>query len=379
MSQAQLWSDDSAEAELLAELRLTLTPHVGPLTRQRLVEHFGSAARVFDAKGEELRAVEGIGPKVSKALREMATSDLPQRELAMCRKHGVQLITRASLIYPDKLHEIHDPPGVLFMRGGLLPSDNLAVAIVGTRHATHYGLDQAEKLASGLARAGFTIVSGLARGIDAAAHRAAVAAGGRTIGVLGSGVLNIYPPEHEELSEQVIAHGALLSESPPQCPPMAGAFPQRNRIVTGMSVGVVVVEAALRSGALISARHAMEQGRDVFAVPGRVDSRTSRGCHQLLRDGAKLVESVDDILEELGPLPNPVPRSDGQGEVHHPAELQLNDQEQAVLQAIGKEPTSIDHIVAASGLQVQRVLATISVLEMRKLVRRLSGNTLVRR
>lgn len=379
MSQAQLWSDDGVDSELLAELRLTMTPGVGPLIRQKLIERFGSAAAVFHAKADEIRGVERVGPKVAKALREMAGSDLPQRELAMCRKHGVELLTRSSSLYPDKLHEIADPPGVLFMRGSLLPSDNLAVAIVGTRHATNYGKDQAEKLASGLARAGFTIVSGLARGIDAAAHRAAIAVGARTIGVLGSGVMNIYPPEHEELSEQVIAHGALLSEYPPQSPPLAGAFPQRNRIVTGMSVGVVVVEAALRSGALISARHAMEQGRDVFAVPGRVDSRTSQGCHQLIRDGAKLVECVDDVLEELGPLPNPVPRSDGQGEIHHPAELQLNEQEQAVLQAIGQDPTSIDSIIAASGLQVQRVLATVSVLEMRKLVRRLSATTLVRR
>jgi DNA processing protein len=381
MPPVSLFQDDGVgeDEALLAELRLSLTPHVGPLTRQKLIERFGTAAAVFDAKGDELRALEGIGPKICKSLREMAVSDLPQRELAMCRKHGVRLLTQASADYPTELREIPDPPGILFMRGELLPSDNLALAIVGTWHATPYGLDQAERLAGGLARAGFTIVSGLARGIDAAAHRAAIAAGGRTIGVLGSGVLNVYPPEHEELAEHVIAHGALLSESPPQCPPIAGAFPQRNRIVTGMSVGVIVVEAAARSGALISARHAMEQGRDVFAVPGRVDSRTSRGCHALIRDGAKLVESVDDVLEELGPLPAAVTRSDGQGDIHHPAELQLNEQEQAVLQAIGIDPSSIDNIVALSGLPVQRVLATVSVLEMRKLIRRLSGNLLVRR
>lgn len=379
MAQAELWTEDGDDTELLAELRLTLTAHVGPLTRQRLVERFGSAAAVFKATGDELRSVEGVGPKICKALREAAASDLAQRELAMCRKLNVQLITKASESYPSELREIPDPPGVLFMRGEFRPTDNLAVAIVGTRHATPYGLDQAERLAGGLARAGFTIVSGLARGIDAAAHKAAIAAGGRTIGVLGSGVMNIYPPEHEELSERVIAHGALVSEYPPQSPPLAGAFPQRNRIVTGMSVGVVVVEAATRSGALISARHAMEQGRDVFAVPGRVDSRMSHGCHRLIRDGAKLVETVDDVLEELGPLPAAVPRADGQGEIHHPAELQLNEQEQAVLQAIGNEPCSIDNVVVVSKLPVHRVLSTVSVLEMKKLIRRLSGNLLVRR
>lgn len=379
MSQASLWQETGDEEQLLAELRLTLVAGVGPLMRQRLVERFGSAAGVFAAKSDELRAVDGVGPKLGKALREMAASDLPQRELALCQKHGVRLLTQASGEYPRPLREIPDPPGVLFVRGSLLPSDSLAVAIVGTRHASVYGRDQAERLAGGLARAGFTIISGLARGIDAAAHQAALAAGGRTIAVLGSGVMNIYPPEHEQLAERVIAQGALVSEYPPQSPPLAGAFPQRNRIVTGMSLGVVVVEAAARSGALISARHAMEQGREVFAVPGRVDSRTSHGCHQLIRDGAKLVESVDDVLEELGPLPAAVPRSDGQGEIHHPAELQLNEQEQAVLQAIGNDPASIDQIVASSGLAVHRVLSTVSVLEMRKLVRRLSGNSIVRR
>jgi DNA processing protein len=371
--------DHDDDAALVAELRLTMTSGVGPLIRHRLVERFGSAAEVFQAQADDWRSVEGVGPKVAKALAEMRSSDLPAKELKLCRDQRVELVTPAQERYPKGLREIHDPPGILFMRGELRSADNLAIAIVGTRHATPYGLDQTEKLAGGLARAGFTIVSGLARGIDAAAHRAAIAAQGRTIGVLGSGVLNIYPPEHEELSEQVIANGAILSEYPPQSPPLAGAFPQRNRIVTGMSVGVIVVEAAARSGALISARHAMEQGREVFAVPGRVDSRTSRGCHQLIRDGAKLVECVDDVLEELGPLASAVPRSDGQGEIRHPAELQLNEIEQAVLQTIQADPTSIDTIVTASGLAVHNVLSTVSVLEMRKLVRRVSPTMLVRR
>ena len=167
------------------------------------------------------------------------------------------------------------------------PDDALAIGIVGTRHGTQYGLRQAERLAGGLARAGLTVISGLARGIDAAAHRGALAAGGRTIAVLASGVLNIYPPEHDKLAEEVAAHGALVSESPPGGEPLAGMFPQRNRLISGLSLGVIVVEAAERSGALITARHAMEQGREVFAVPGNVDSRASRGCHRLIRDGAQ--------------------------------------------------------------------------------------------
>ena len=187
----------------------------------------------------------------------------------------------------------------------------MAVAIVGTRHATRYGLAQAERLAGSLARTGFTVVSGLARGIDAAAHRGALAAGGRTIAVLASGLLEIYPPEHDKLADEVAASGYLVSESPPRMVPLSGAFPQRNRIISGLSLGTIVVEAADRSGALITARHAYEQGREVFAVPGPIDSRMSRGCHALIKDGAKLVESIDDVLAELGPLAENIQRDDG--------------------------------------------------------------------
>jgi DNA processing protein len=275
------------------------------------------------------------------------------------------------------LREIHDPPGVFYMRGEMVPGDALAVAIVGTRHATPYGLHQAERLAGSLSRAGLTIISGLARGIDAAAHRGALAAGGRTIAVLGGGVLNIYPPEHDELANEVARGGAVISETPPRFQPLAGSFPQRNRLISGLSLGVLVIEAADRSGALITARHAMEQGREVFAMPGRVDSRVSRGCHRLLRDGAKLVESADDVLEELGPLVAPASLEDGTI-VHHPAELQLNEQETQVLQAISSQSSSVDALCQSTGLPVQRVLATISVLEMRRLVRRVSGQTVVR-
>ena len=183
--------------------------------------------------------------------------------------------------YPRLLNEIDDPPGILFSLGDIQSSDALAMAIVGTRHATHYGLRQAERLATGLARSGLTIVSGLARGIDAAAHRGALSAGGRTLAVLGSGILNLYPPEHAELAGQIARQGALISEAPPRRAPFSGAFPQRNRLISGLSLGVIVVEAAERSGALISARHGMEQNREVFAIPGRIDSRASAGCHAL--------------------------------------------------------------------------------------------------
>ena len=363
-----------------AELLLALTPGIGPRLRMALLEHFGSAAAVCAATARELSDVDGIGQKLSRQLVESRRQIDVQAELAQYKASGVNVVAESSDDYPAVLRKIPDPPGVLFVRGQILPSDGLAVAIVGTRHATQYGVAQADRLAAGLARAGYTIVSGLARGIDAVAHRGALKAGGRTLAVLGSGVLNIYPPEHSQLAEEVIARGAIMSENPPYSPPLPGAFPQRNRIVTGLCLGLIVVEAAERSGALISARHAMEQGREVFAVPGRVDSRMSRGCHKLIRDGAKLVETVDDVLEELGPLATPTPLAGQAGEqpIRHPAELQLNEPEKIVLAAIGDDPLSIDEVAVASGLPVHNVLSTISVLEMRRLIRRLGGNRVMR-
>jgi len=363
--------------ELIESLRLSLVADVGPITRRALLERFGTPAAVFAAAPDEIRAVRGVGPKLLSRILAARQEVDPIREIALCRRHGIGIVTEADDAYPRPLREIHDRPSVLFTRGQLLPSDAVAVAIVGTRHATRYGLDQAERLAAGLARAGMTIVSGLARGIDAAAHRGALSAEGRTIAVLGSGLLRLFPPEHEELARQVADHGAVLSELPPEFEPMGGNFPQRNRIISGLALGVIIVEAPERSGALITARLAMEQGRDVFAVPGRVDSRPSRGCHRLLRDGATLVESPDDVLEHLGFLVEAAPQEDGT-EIHHPAELTLNDVERKILDAIDREPTSIDELVTKTGLGVPQVLSTLSVLEMRRLVRRLSGTTVIR-
>ncbi len=362
---------------LSAELRLCMVSGVGPRIRKALLERFGSAANVFQAAPSELREVDGVGTKLLRALTAAEREIDVAKEIAFCREKQITLLLETAPAYPRVLKDIHDPPGVLFVRGEVLPVDALAVAIVGTRHATAYGLAQAERLASGLAHAGYTIISGLARGIDAAAHSGAMKAGGRTIAVLGGGVLNIYPQEHEKLAQQVMEHGAIISESHPLAPPLAGSFPQRNRIISGMSLGVIVVEASDRSGALITARLAMEQGREVFAVPGRVDSRNSRGCHRLIRDGAKLTETVDDVLEEFGPLVAAAPRDDGR-EIRHPAELQLNEPETAVLTAIDSDPTSIDEVIAATHLAVPQVLATISVLEMKRLIRRVSGNKVIR-
>lgn len=371
---------EPAAGLLAAELTLAFTPGVGPRLRKALLAHFGSAEAVLAAAASDLRAVPGIGQKVSRSIVAARREVNVESALADCRANNVQVLVESQQEYPAPLRTIPDPPGVLFVRGAIEPADGIAVAIVGTRHATQYGIAQAERLAAGLSRAGYTIVSGLARGIDAAAHRGALKAGGRTLAVLGSGVLNVYPPEHDGLAQEIAARGAVLGENPPRSPPVAGAFPNRNRIVTGLSLGVIVVEAADRSGALISARHAMEQGREVFAVPGRVDNRMARGCHKLIRDGAKLVESVDDVLEELGPLatPTPVRGAEADPPVRHPGELLLNEPEKQVLAAIGDEPLTIDEVVVAAGLPVPNVLSTISVLEMRRLIRRLGGNRVMR-
>lgn len=370
-------TEETNEDSLESQVRLALVQGVGPRIQRLLLEHFETADAVLGASARELQQVAGVGSKLSGKIIAAETEIDVETELALCQEHGISVLTPTDEKYPRLLTEIPDPPAVLFAQGELLPQDAVSIAIVGTRHASQYGLQQAQRLAGSLSRVGLTIVSGLARGVDSAAHRAALDAGGRTLAVLGSGVLNIYPPENKALAEQVSQHGAMLSESPPRRGPMSGAFPQRNRIITGITLGVIVVEASARSGALISARHAMEQNREVFAVPGRVDSRTSHGCHQLIRDGAKLVESVDDVLEELGPLFESVCGTSGQ-EVRHIGELQLNVQERQVLESISTEPTSIDRVVVTSLLPVHRVLSTISVLEMRRLVKRVSGNLVAR-
>ena len=368
---------DARSVELEAAMRLHLVPGIGPVTHGELVRVFGSPEGVLNASPADIRNVPGVGPKLVLQLSLAKESTGVQSQLELCRQNDIQIITRSDANYPKPLAEIYDPPNLLFCRGELLDIDQVAIAIVGTRHASNYGRAIATRLATGLAMAGFTIVSGLARGIDAAAHRAALAAGGRTVAVLGGGLLKMYPPEHAQLAKEIAKSGAVLSESLPMQPPKSGSFPRRNRIVTGLCLGVIVVEAGERSGALISARMAMEQGREVFAVPGRVDSRMSRGCHRLISDGAKLVESIDDVLEELGPLANPA-RIDPETSIRHPAEMKLSDQETNVLRAIGTEKTEFDAVVVVTGLPPARVLATISVLEVRRLVRRVTGTSFVR-
>jgi DNA processing protein len=366
---------DSGLRDLLC---LTMVPGVGPQTLRALLAHFAEPGRVLGASRESLRAVEGVGPKIAEKISRARQEHDTDAELALCKIHGVRLIAREMDGYPASLAEIHDPPGLLYVKGTFEERDGLAIAIVGSRHCTPYGLRIAERLGASLARVGLTVVSGLARGIDAAAHRGALRAGGRTIAVLANGLAEVYPPEHEELAREVVAAGAVVSETPMRQQPLAGLFPQRNRIISGLCLGVVVVEATPKSGSLSTAHHAMEQNREVFAVPGPVDSLSSVGCHRLIRDGARLVETVDDILDELGPLVREIKMPEGETAVRRPSELVLGDQERSILGRLGDVPVGIDQLIGETQLAASQVMATLSVLEMRRLVRRLPGQLFVR-
>lgn len=367
----------ASEADLLDALRLSLTRGLGPIAQNRLRNRFGSLGGIFQASREELLQVEGIGPKLAAALLKQRDSNEAVDELAACRELGVSLILIDDAEYPDTLREIPDPPQLLYVKGAISSSDRLSIGIVGSRRCTLYGRQQAERFARELASTGITIVSGLARGIDSCAHRGAIEAHGRTLAVLGSGVEQIYPPEHGALAEEVMSHGALISESCLHQAPVPGLFPQRNRIISGLCQGVLIVEASRNSGALHTARHAYEQGREVFTIPGRLDSLASEGCHDLIRDGAQLVRHVDDILETLGPLTQPTRALDGQT-VLTPRELNLNDQERSLLDLIPLEPGTVDEVLRTSELDDARVLSTLTVLEMKRLIRRLPGGFVVR-
>lgn len=368
---------DSERPDSLAALTLALVPGIGPRLYTDLVRHFGSPEAVLQSSRNALLRVPGVGEQTANELLRPELRDRAAAEWAQCRELEVTVLDQGAPGYPQTLLEIPDPPAVLFVRGDLQDRDQLAIAIVGARRCTAYGRRQAEKLAGALARAGFTIVSGLARGIDAAAHRGALNAGGRTIGVLATGVRDIYPPEHAELAVQISRQGALVSEFPLDQPARPGLFPQRNRIISGLCLGVIIVEATRTSGALHTARHAQDQGREVFAVPGPVDSLASAGCLELIRDGVTLTRSADDVLAELGPLSQPV-RSEPDVSIRNPRELTLNGLETEVLNLIGTTPTDVDDVLRATQLPSSRVLSTLTVLEMKRFVRRLPGNQVVR-
>jgi len=374
----------SVDDAMRERLQLCLLPGLGPRSLSVLLESFGSAAGVLRAGSDALQRVPGVGPKLAHTI--VSASDYVHVDgvLDWCRETRTRILQTEGEGYPEPLCELEDAPPILFCRGRVLPSDRLAVAIVGTRHATPYGLQQARRLARDLASASITIVSGLARGIDTVAHRAAVEVGGRTIAVLGGGLGQMYPPENEGLAEDIAENGAVISEYAPMSKPRAGMFPQRNRLIAAMGLATLVIEAPQRSGALITARLASEMGRGVGALPGPVNSRASQGCHQLIRDGGTLVGNADEVLELLGPLSEPIVRSDssaagGQSrELRNGREVGLNEVEIAVLDQISPTGSSLDEVTVGCELSSARVSAIVSILEMKRLVRRLSSQYVAR-
>lgn len=394
--------DTPTDDDLLDALRLNLTPGLGPRTMRVLLDAFGSPRGVLEAPVKQWQVIDGVGPKLTAALVESTNSDAAHLELKRCRDQNISLLLLGFEGYPVALSQTPDPPPLLYCRGDLHQRDTLSIGIVGSRSATLYGKQQAERFGRELARAGITVISGLARGIDAAAHKGALDAGGRTIAVIAPGLTKLYPPEHVDLAREIVANGAVLTESPLDRDPSRGLFPQRNRIISGMSCGVLLVEAARKSGALHTARHAMEQNRDVFALPGRVTDSTAVGCLDLIRDGATLVRDVDDILNALGPLEHAVPvnakrrqakpsnnTADNNSEndvsatasrsVHSPRELTLSDQEQSLLNCVPTDPVPVDQVLSSCGLPVSQALSTLTVLEMKRFVERMPGGYIVRR
>jgi DNA processing protein len=356
-----------------ARIALSLVPGVGGAVLQALVEHCGSARAALRASRARLVRIPGVGPVIAQALAGFRPGEALAAELDRLREVGAALLVSGDPGYPALLGHIPSPPPVLYLRGALTEADGMAVAVVGSRRASPYGVGTAERLSGELAARGVTIVSGLARGIDAAAHAGALRAGGRTVAVLGCGIDRVYPPEHRGLAARIAAAGAVVSEFPLGTPPHRANFPRRNRLISGLSLGVVVVEAAAGSGALITARWALEQGREVFAVPGRVSAETSRGTHRLLREGAKLVEDWTDILPEVLPQA----RGPAAG-APSPPPPRLAEDEATLFGLVGEDPVHIDELILRSGLGPGRVATGLLGLAMRGLLRELPGKRYLR-
>jgi DNA processing protein len=348
-----------------------MAPGVGCVLFKRLLEAFGGPEGAFRARPKALERVEGVGPKVVQAIHRFDWADRVDRELEQMEKIGGSWVTWEDDSYPANLKNIYDPPPLLYMRGSLLAKDQTAVAVVGSRNPTLYGKGTAERIGRGLAQAGVTVISGLARGIDSCAHRGAISGGGRTLAVLGCGLDVVYPPENKDLYAQVACRGAVISEFPFGTRPEGDHFPIRNRIISGLSLGVVVVEATIRSGSLITARFALDQGRDVFAFPGNVDSPRSAGTNELIKQGAKLVTRLEDILEEIPQIPPGPPPEEA------PA-LRLSEEETRVLSVLTHEALHIDQIIARSELPSARTSATLLSLELAGYVKQLPGMRFVR-
>lgn len=365
---------DETEARVL----LSLHPKIGPVRFARLLERFASASAALAAPREAWESLEGVGGAAAAIRRELAAlGPALEKELAAVRRAGYRTLTGADADYPEAVRSLRDAPPVLYLWGTLRPRDQWAVALVGSRSASPYGRAVAERLARELAQAGVTVVSGLARGVDAAAHAGALSGGGRTVGVLGSGFSRFYPPENRRLAERMAENGAVVTEFPLESPPDATHFPRRNRLIAAFALGVVVVEAREKSGALITARLAADQGKDVFAVPGSIFSPGSRGPHRLLREGARPVESAEDVLEEIHALselinaPRSTPPAPGR-----PGDLPPGSRR--LLAVLTEDPVGIDALAARAGLSPADVATGLLHLELSGWARELPGKNYVR-
>ncbi len=367
-------------AEYRALLHLHLLTDLGPKIMASLLAHFGTAQEVLNASVNDLLKVPHIGDKLASQFRRGLDEIDVAAEIERLDRFGVHLVFLGDSEYPQNLATISPAPQVLYVRGTLQPQDNNAIAIVGSRRCTSYGRRLAERLGYDLAQAGWTIVSGLARGIDGAAHRGALQAKGRTLAVLANGLSSIYPPEHEDLAKQVEENGALLTEFNMRMEPLPQLFPGRNRIISGLSRGVIIVEAQQKSGALITARHAGEQGREVFAVPGPVDSIASSGALQLLREGAKLVRDAKDVLEDLqgvSPLVSSEETS-SHTSANTPTASQpppnMSEEDLRIWEFVKEQPRQLDEIVQALDIPVSQLTGKLMMLEMKGILRKLPGN-----
>jgi DNA processing protein len=373
------FTQDDSDNEMNATeacIALNMLPTVGPVRLRKLLEVFQEPQQILAAKRGDLRKVEGIGTEVADQISSWeSTVDLPA-ELQRIRDFGATVITQESPSYPPPLREIHAPPIVLYVWGELLDRDHHAIGVIGARRTTHYGSESAKKLAYQLAYAGLTVISGLARGIDTAAHQGALAAKGRTIAVIGSGLGKLYPPENGPLAEKIRSgNGAIVSEFSMDIEPDRQTFPMRNRIISGWSHGILVVEAGLNSGALITAAQALEQGRAVYAVPGHINAPSAMGSNRLIQQGAKLVMDASDILEDLEVL---LPEAKPSPETAVRPLPPLSDEERRVFGAIDATETSIDDIAARSELPSAAVSSTLLQLELKRLVKQLPGKYFVK-
>ena len=361
-----------------ALIALNLIEHVGPVRARLLLEHFGGAPKILAASRSELLRVRNVGEETADAIASWEKTVDLAGELKRIQEFGCQILIQSNPDYPEMLRQIYDPPLVLYVKGALTAKDKSAVAMVGSRMTTHYGLEAARKLAYQLAYVGVTVVSGGARGIDTAAHQGALAAKGRTVCVLGTGINLVFPPENRDLFARIAAAGAVITQFPFNRNGDKQSFAIRNRIIAGMTLGTVVVEADLHSGALITSNFATEYGRQVFAMPGRIDSPRSKGCHDLIKKGAKLCEGAEDILSEFEYLFPASNRSPSPGETGVLPALELSENEKLVFDSLSNEESAIDEVIQRSRLPSSAVSVALLGLEMKRAVKQLPGKLFVR-